>query len=472
MSSTKILLNSIYYGIIPKLSLFISIVILPLTTPYLTTIDYGITGIVTSYTNFIVCIAPLGLHLHLTNSFYEIPKYYNLLWGRILYCFIISGIGFGIINMIILVFSLSVESIGKLILISFLGSFPVFLFANNILAQHLFPLLAKPIPLVFTNLIASCCSIIVSFIMIYYFKLGYWGMLVGPAIGCVISYIIFIKQIWLKYSIYPIKDVKLNRLTNMLKSSLPLIPHTLGFILLSSSSRIIMNIYGIGYDEIGLFSHGCAMGDYIVIVTTALTTALIPQMQTSYRQNNYSKFRKLYYLCQGVSLISSFLICIWMRDIYDILIHNEDLKQSASIAVLLCFTQALMPLYYFISISAFVERKTKQLLWLVFIPGFLNIVICSIFIPIYGYSVAIYSTLISYWSQILMPIIIPYFKDKTKLWFGNKLKLIWLLIMSLGLLIIGNNLSFSSYFVKVIISLTIVLFGYMLIRKYKLFQVI
>lgn len=88
MSTLKIISNTIYYGVIPKLSLLISIVILPLTTPYLTTFDYGITGVVSSYTGFIACVVPLGLNLHLTNSFYEMPKNYNLVWG--VSCFIIS----------------------------------------------------------------------------------------------------------------------------------------------------------------------------------------------------------------------------------------------------------------------------------------------------------------------------------------------------------------------------------------------
>lgn len=472
MSTKKIITNTIYYGVIPKLTILISIVTLPLTTPFLTTFDYGITGIVSSYTSFISCIAPLGLNLYLTNSFFEIPKHYNLVWGRILFLLIISGLFFGMISISILYFSLTIVPTWKLLLVSILGSIPIIFFANGILAQHLFPLLGKPLPLVITNLVASCLSMLISFILIYFYKLGYWGMLIGSAVGSLITFIIFIRQIWFKYNILPIAKIKLERLKSMLAASLPLIPHTLGFILLSSSSRIIMNLYNISYSEIGLFSHGCTMGDYIVIVTTALTTAIAPQMQTSYRQGDYIRYRKLYYLCQGVSLVSSFLICIWMREVYYILIHNEELTQSASIATLMCFTQALMPLYNFISISAFVERRTKQLLWLVFIPGFLNLTICSLFIPIYGYSVAVYSTLISYWSQIMMPIIIPYFRTKTSLWLGDKSKLIWIFFISLSLLLIGNYLSLCSYTIKILYSLAILMLSIITFYRFKFHQII
>lgn len=65
----------------------------------------------------------------------------------------------------------------------------------------------------------------------------------------------------------------------MLKLSWPLIPHALGFVLLSSSSRIIMNLYQVSLEDIGLFSNGYMMGDYITIITTSLVVALVPQLQ-------------------------------------------------------------------------------------------------------------------------------------------------------------------------------------------------
>lgn len=66
---------------------------------------------------------------------------------------------------------------------------------------------------------------------------------------------------------------------DMLKLSWPLIPHALGFVLLSSSSRIIMNLYQVSLEDIGLFSNGYMMGDYITIITTSLVVALVPQLQ-------------------------------------------------------------------------------------------------------------------------------------------------------------------------------------------------
>lgn len=155
MSTKKIVSGTVYYGIIPKLTIFINVLILPIITPYLTTDDYGIQGIMYSYTSVFLAIAPLGLHVHLVNSFYEFGEKYNLVWGRILYLLLALGLFFGILNMLVLIFALPGLPLFKLVLLSLVGSIQIFFMSNSILAQHLFPIIERHKPLVLTNLCAS-----------------------------------------------------------------------------------------------------------------------------------------------------------------------------------------------------------------------------------------------------------------------------------------------------------------------------
>ncbi len=55
------------------------------------------------------------------------------------------------------------------------------------------------------------------------------------------------------------------------------------------------------------------------------------------------------------------------------------------------------------------EKKTKYILWLVFFPAIINIILNFIFIPIYGYIAAAYTTIISYWLILLIPFFSDYF---------------------------------------------------------------
>ena len=256
----------------------------------------------------------------------------------------------------------------------------------------------------------------------------------------------------------------------MLKIALPLIPHALGFVLLTSSSRIVMTWYKIPLDEIGLFTHGCAMGELGMFITTALTTALAPQIQVAYRNNDLQSYRKLYYICQLVTLVISVLICLWMQEIYMLLIRNNELSMSAGIATLMCFANVVYPFYTFMSVPAFIEKNTLQLLWLVFVPGLLNIAICALLIPVWGYKVAIYSTMFSYWSQLLIPLYNHFYKQHVSAWLGNLKRIFVVLCLFVGCVILFNYINNVALGYKAVISLLVLmLFGgiYSLKNLYK-----
>ncbi len=471
MSTKKLISSTFYYGVIPKLTILVNVLILPIITPYLSTSDYGIQGIVASYTALFLAIAPMGLHVHLTNSFYEYPGKYHLIWGRILFLHLLLGGIYGLINMIVLMLVLPPMVIRALVLLCFIGSVQIFLMSNNILASHLFPIVERPKPLVFTNLMAACIGIVASFVLIYYFKLGFWGLIAQPAVSTIVAFGVFAKFVCNDYNIWPIIEKKWKRLKEFFRIALPLVPHALGFALLTSSARIIMSLQKVPNDEIGLFSHGCIMGDYAIIITSALATALVAPIQKSYRSGNFDNFRRLYYLCQGVAIVASSLFCIWIPEIYGLLIHNESLSLSANIASLICFANVVMPLYTFMSTSAFIEKRTKQVLWLVFVPGFINLLLCLICMPIWGYKAAVYATIISYWTQMLIPFVINYFKIVVGQWIGNLTKLIVILLLMLFMLIISNVVSGYTTLIRLFLSLLLVsLFVYWYVSR-KVYQI-
>ena len=293
---------------------------------------------------------------------------------------------------------------------------------------------------------------LVSFVMIYYFRLGYWGLIAAGAVSVVFTFSVFVKFVWVDFDIRPLLDRNWQRIKQMVKIALPLVPHTLGFVLLTSSARIVMSQYHISYDEIGLFSHGSTMGDYAVVITTALVTALMPQMQRAYRNTDFKTYRKLYFLCQAVALTSTFCICIWMPEIYALLIRNANLAKSCDIASLLCFANVVFSFYAFMSAPAFIEKKTMQLLWLVFVPGIMNFVLCYALIPFFGYRIAIYSTIISYWTQMMIPFFVGYYKKTVSDWLGNRRLIFFVLAIILSDLLLANALMYTAIWMKIVLT--------------------
>ncbi len=351
-------------------------------------------------------------------------------------------------------------------LIAILSCGSILLFGTGTISSHLYPLLSKPLPLVLRNLIASLCSIAVTFIVVYYFRLGYWGWILGSLASSVVGFLLFGYRLIKVERIIPSVEKNVARIKDWFKISVPAIPHAIGFMLLGSSSRIIMSFYDVPLDDVGLFSNGFMIGDYITVVSAALATALSPEMQRAYRENRFDDFRHIYYFCQMTALTCVFLVSLWMPEIYRMIMRNPSLQEAAPIASLMCYANVLNPLYVFLAVVVFITKETKHLLWLVFLPGLLNMTICLTLIPVYGYIVAVYSTLISYWSMLLIPFISKFHAAKVTEWLGKRRKLILLGGLLVCSMLISNLMSKYNLPTKIVTTI-IISMVYLLILRFK-----
>jgi O-antigen/teichoic acid export membrane protein len=191
MKVNQIISNTVWFGLVPKLSSIMTVLILPFTTPFLTASDYGIVGIVTSYSAIFYSVYTLGLNVHLTNSYYEYKNKFNLVWGRILFLLLISGILSAIILSITLSVVLSELPTRSLFYIITIVSVPLLFGCNSLLAHHLYPLRYDPKNLVVPILFSNITGILFSFILIKYFKMGYIGILSSGSISSFLAFIFF-----------------------------------------------------------------------------------------------------------------------------------------------------------------------------------------------------------------------------------------------------------------------------------------
>lgn len=452
MQLKKLLLNTMWFGVVPKLSLVITVIVMPLITPFLDARDYGIVGVISSFTSVFASVCTLGLNVHLTNSYYEFGKNFNLVWGRILFLLILSGAISALLLSLTLLLAIPEIPPRSLLIVIFLSSSPLLLGVNALLANHLYPLRYDPKRLVIPVLIANIVGILTSFVLIRFFRMGYIGLLASTTVSSFLTFLLFIKPIWIDEKIIPVIDRNFKRVRNMIRISLPVIPHTLGFMLLSSSDRLLMKIYNIPITDIGYYTNGYSMGDYMTVITAALITALSPKIQELYRSSSFDKLRKVYFLSQVFTALAVSAFALWMPEIYRILVRNEDLQQCGRIASLICFSNIVYPLYALLSTVAFIEKKTLQLLWLVFVPGLLNIILNLIFMPVYGYEAAIYVKLGAYWSLLLIPFLVGFYKEIFLKIFVSRPILFYKFLGFLFLLVASNYLSLLSTGLKILIS--------------------
>jgi O-antigen/teichoic acid export membrane protein len=142
-----------------------------------------------------------------------------------------------------------------------------------------------------------------------------------------------------------------------------------------------------------------------------------------------------------------------MPEIYALLIRNANLAKSCDIASLLCFANVVFSFYAFMSAPAFIEKKTMQLLWLVFVPGIMNFVLCYALIPFFGYRIAIYSTIISYWTQMMIPFFVGYYKKTVSEWLGDRRLIFFVLAIILSDLLLANALMYTAIWMKILLTL-------------------
>lgn len=471
MRDKNLLKNTLWYGIIPKITIIINVFLLPITTPYLTRADYGLIGVINSYSALFLCICTLGLHMHLPNSYFEYKAKYRLVWRRIFGLVLFSCFIFSIIQIVCLLVVLPNTYPYSRILVILLSIIPIFLYSNQLIANNYFVLIERPKPLVTRNLFAGLIGICITFICITYFQLGYLSWLISSAVTSILLFILFLKPIYLKEQIYPVLTPFNQRTRSFLLISLPIIPHAAGHLLLSSSDRIIMSLFNISLDDIGLYTNGYQMGEYISFVIIGIFTALNPTLQRAFRSDNKKQLRYFFWLTQSVVFTLIILFSLWMHIIYQFLIRNESLQAASNIAVVVVFSFMYFPIYIYMALPVFIEKKTNNILWLVFVPGVLNILLNIIFIPYFGYKCVAYITLIAYWTIPLICFWHPFYRKAIKNMLGAQflkelcfLFLLW--IMSFYCIIkFMQNLPFIILiFVSILIFLAFI-FYYKALRK-------
>lgn len=452
MRIKQLIINGFWYGVVPKFVAIATIMILPLITPYLTLEDYGVIGLVNSYKGIALGITSFGLHLHLTNSYFELGEHFKLLWRRIFFYMLLGALSMAVILAVVYWFSLPIVPLEKRVIIVFLAIIPILFVPNEMIVNHYYPLVFQPKKQVIRNLIGGLVALLASYVIIRYFGLGYVGWVVGYALAPLIVFLLFIKPLYFDLKIYPQVDFKLHRLKNLLRISLPVIPHNLGHLLLSSSDRIMMDILGVSVISIGLYSNGYAIGENTNMIIQGVFVALTPILQRIFRDKDVYQMQYYYRVSNLIVSVFILLAILWMKEFYIIFIKNSDFQPAYVIAILTSASYLLSSsVYLFLSINIFVNKNTGKILYLVFFPALLNILLNFIFIPIYGFMVAVYTTVFTYWIVFLLPFVSSVFKNMIKQMIGTRKLLLEGLLVNIFVLTVAFLGYDKHYMLKLVI---------------------
>ncbi|WP_196889205.1 lipopolysaccharide biosynthesis protein [Aureivirga sp. CE67] len=459
----KIFSNSIIYGLgqhVPKL---ISLVLIPIITPFLTDEDYGVYGILVAYIGSTTVFKQLGFSVILSNSFYKNPLHYKFIWSRVFGFLLSWNVILSILYMLLIpliVPESASNNLGLIILLYVLPTlfFDTIVFIGNKLLQYK----QKAISFGTITAIKSIIGYLALYLAVAVYDLGYLGWLISSFTISTIGAILIGYEIFLKEKLFPCFKFNYKWLRRKFKIALPVIPHFYSVFLLTNSDRIMMDLFGVSVEKIGEYSLAYQVGGYFSLAGTALGMAYGPILMQMIKNKQQNQIQNITKVLSLVFIGGAFITALWMREIFKILVRNESLQDSYPLAMIVVFSFTYYPFYYYVNTYFQYKEKTLYLLKISFAAGILNIVLNLFMIPYFGIKGAAISTFISYLYLGYSGIFIRYFNNYDK----SSYKYLGFALVTV-LLFLFTNYFQDNIIIKYVSTLLIILLSIIIIYKKK-----
>lgn len=277
---------------------------------------------------------------------------------------------------------------------------------------------------------------------------------VGRVIGIVCSQFIFFIILFF----YNIRFTKIKNLTPLWKYAisfnLPLLPHYLSQIILSQSDRImIANIDG--KSNAALYGVAYTIGMLSTMVTQSICNAYVPSLYRKLKEKNINEVASNNLL---LMLIVSFVVVLLYCGAPEIILIIGGAKYYEAIKVVYPVACSVFFMFCF-SLYANIEYyySTKKYVMIgSCVAAITNVVLNYVFINMFGYQAAAYTTLICYVIYGFFHIIIS---DRLISKFdGIKIKTNYKMITSISLILV-----ISSFIIQKTISMPIVRYSFVLL---------
>ena len=176
--------------------------------------------------------------------------------------------------------------------------------------------------------------------------------------------------------------------------NVPLIPHYLSQTVLNSSDRIMINnISGAKYA--GIYGLAYSIAQVMTIFNTSLAQTLEPWLYRKIKDNKITEIRDVAYPSFVLISIVNLLLIIFAPELVGLFAPSEYYDAIWVIPPIALSTFFSFS-YYFFAVFEYYYEKTRQIAIASCIGAVLNIVLNYLFIPIFGYYAAGYTTLICF----------------------------------------------------------------------------
>lgn len=422
----KISSDTLWYSILPQLPRLANFLLLPVTTPHLSPLDFAIFGTVMAYAIAFDTLKSLGLDMILLNSFFKKPNEYKVIWGKVeaiisVWSLVLSVL-IGLIVYVILPDELAKSDKWFIVITTSLPS--VFFAGLSKVSILFYQYKQNPIPIVVRSSLAGFLAVVINYITIVELNLGYKGWFYSGLITGILLPLSYVHPIWSREKILPRYRISWPELKEMLRVSLPIIPHHYATYFLNYSDRVLLNLFHIPMNQVGIYNLGYSVSGNFRLVTTSVDKVLGPTFHRLLTSgNDFTSIKPITFSLASGYLLIGFVGSIWMKEAFALLIRNDTLTSAYTIAIIILFSFVTRPLYNGAQSFLFFEERTSKLWRVTFMFGMLNIMLNVIFIPLYGINAAAVNTFICIAGSNYGIFLLKDYKETSKL---NFFPLRWL----------------------------------------------
>lgn len=438
-SNNKVVKAGIGYTVGNYLLKGINFLTVPLFTRIMSTSDYGVFNIYGTYDSIISVFIALALHSCLNNAKYKYKENFDRFVSSIL-----------LIPIIVLSVLLVVANV---FCSTFVRILDINRFLINILLIHSF---ANSIITIFNTKIGidyqyksflkisyinTISNIVLSLVLMQtlFTNEKYSGRIVGSALPMIVIavyiYVISFKKAKPRY------DKEYWKFG--VSYSLPIIPHGLSQIVLSSFDKIMIKSI-VGVSEAGIYSLGGNIEQIVQVTKTSLDMVWGPWFYEKMQKKDYSEIKK--YSSFYAFFMFVFISCLMLAAPELVFIMGApDYQDAKYVVVPLLNCTFFTFLYTLPSTVEYYYQQTKMIALGTVGAAILNIVLNLLFIRLYGYRAAAYTTLTAYVIYFVFHYYIA--KKIAKMQIFNT-KVLFCLIVCIGLINAFSVIFIENFFVR------------------------
>jgi len=388
--------NILVYGITNIIKSLVPFIMLPILTLYISPNEYGELSLIETSVLFLLPFIMLNINGAINVEFFKLEK--NEYKKYVLNAIFISFCAFIIVMFFLFIFRENLSNLMHLKThwILLLGIFAFMRVLSSVILV-IFQASQQVKKYAVFSITQTVTDFLLSYIFVVLFKLSIIGRLLGEYGAFFIFSLISIFLLF-KMGFFNVKFT-LKYTKDILKFGLPLIPHSIGGIILAMSDRYFISYFE-GNKYVGLYTVAYQVSAILLLISTSVNQAWSSMFFKMMKDKNYDKIKMIIRILIFLFIIATFFIYEFSDFIYKLLISKE-YYSSKTYFIYLLLGFLFQSIYFLFTNFLFFYKKTHILSIITIAGGIINLFLNYFFIKKFGTVGVAYATAITWFLYLI-----------------------------------------------------------------------